>query len=99
MPLLLRGIGCLLRLAQMLELRQKLLQAENGMAKKAMAEVPVPWNECYPSAWLFFTSRFWNEAGFEQSHAVACSGGVSGNVFVALVWRLWGLLAAVPCWV
>ena len=49
MPLLLRGIGCLLRLAQMLELRQELLQAENGMAKKAMAEEPGPWNGWYPS--------------------------------------------------
>ena len=71
MPLLLRGIGCLLRLAQMLELRQKLLQAENGMAKQAMAEepAPLPWGEWYPSAWLFFTSGFWTEAAPTLSHA------------------------------
>ena len=43
------AFGCLLRLAQTLELQQKLLQAENGMAKKAMAEEPGPWNGWYPS--------------------------------------------------
>ena len=88
------AFGCLLRLARMLKLQQKLLQAENGMAKKAMAEKPEPWNGWYPSACFFAYLDF----GL-QLHSVACSGGVSGNVFVALVWRLWGLLAAVPCWV
>ena len=96
---LLRGIGCLLRLAQMLKLEQKLLQAENGMAKKAMAEDLELWNGWYPSAWLFGHIWVLDCSSFEQSHAVACSGGVSGNVFVALVSGLWGLLAAVPCWV
>ena len=96
---LLTGTGCLLRLAQRLNSQLKLLQAENGMAKKAVAEDLEPWGGWYPSAWLFGHIWVLDCSSFEQSHAVACSGGGSGNVFVALVSGLWGLLAAVSCWV
>ena len=87
---LLRGTGCLLRLAQRLNSQLKLLQAENGMAKKAMAEVPVPWNECYPSASLFSHLGF----GMKQasnSRMPSHAPGVSLVMFLSLWSRDFGV--------